>query len=73
MRYRILRCRLSELCDAKGLTKRDLERITGIRETNLSAYASNRRLMTLKTAKTISVALGCSIDDLYEWREDNAD
>ena len=46
-----------------------LSEVTGINKAQISDYANNKRTMKLSTAKTISVAVRCSIDDLYEWEE----
>ncbi|WP_254068715.1 helix-turn-helix transcriptional regulator [Brevibacillus sp. 7WMA2] len=35
----------------------------------LSDYANNRNVMSLSNARSIAHALGCHIDDLYEWIE----
>jgi DNA-binding Xre family transcriptional regulator len=67
MRYRSTRCRLGDILDQKRMTNRDLAFLTGINESNISAYIHSGRGMTLNTAKTIASALGVTIDDLFEW------
>lgn len=39
----------------------------GMSKQQLSDYANNRFIMSLKTAKNIADALDVPIDDLYEW------
>lgn len=40
---------------------------TGIPEGRISEYISGNRMMSLVTAKKISLAIDCNMDDLYEW------
>lgn len=35
----------------------------------VSDYANNRKVMSLATAKTIAMKLGCYIDELYDFYE----
>lgn len=49
------------------MTQADLVEKTGIAKSQISEYISNKSVMSLNTAKVISLALNCSIDDLYEW------
>jgi plasmid maintenance system antidote protein VapI len=41
----------------------------GMPKAQISDYANNRKVMSLGTAKTISMKLGCYIDDLYDFYE----
>ncbi|MEK3717972.1 helix-turn-helix transcriptional regulator [Paenibacillus sp. FSL R7-0333] len=38
-------------------------------KTQVSDYVNNRKVMSLATAKTIAMKLGCYIDDLYDFKE----
>ena len=70
MAYRPGRCLLRQLLKERGKNQQWLSEVTGIDKYRISYYANNRGLMHLATAKTIAVALDCSIDDLYLWVED---
>lgn len=59
----LLRIRLREI----GKTQQWLAEQTKISKTQVSNYANNERYMSLGTAKTIATAIGCHIDDLYEF------
>lgn len=67
MVYKPGRCLLKQLLHKIGKDQQWLCDVTGISKTQISMYATNSRIMTIATAKTISKAIGCSIDDLYEW------
>lgn len=67
MVYKPGRCLLKQRLKEIGRTQQWLSEITGITKSQISDYATNRRVMTLSTAKTIANAIGCNIDDLYEW------
>ena len=60
-------CLLKELLDQKRLTQQELAELTGFTKQDINGYVNNRRKMSLKTAKTISVALNCTIEELYVW------
>jgi transcriptional regulator with XRE-family HTH domain len=64
------RCLLQKrLKDAK-MTQQQLAEKTGISKQKISDYANNRIIMSLPTAKNIADAIGCFIDELYEWRKE---
>lgn len=63
------KCLLHELLKHSYMTPTDLAEKTGISKQQLSAYINNKRHMTLATARIISRALKCHIDDLYEWKD----
>lgn len=67
MVYQPGRCLLKQLLHKIGKDQQWLSDVTGISKSQISMYAMNRRIMTLPTAMTIASAIGCSIDDLYEW------
>jgi putative transcriptional regulator len=68
IRVTIERCLLSDILIRKDKTAAQLSDMTGINETQLSKYKNNRETMSYKNAKLIAIALGCSMDDLYEYR-----
>lgn len=51
------------------MTQSELAEKVDMHKQTINAYIYNRRVMTLETAKNISVALSCSVDDLYEWKK----
>jgi transcriptional regulator with XRE-family HTH domain len=61
-------CLLQYLLDKRQMTQADLSRKTGISTQQISDYINNRRVMSLKNARIISRAIGCIIDDLYDWK-----
>lgn len=63
------KCRIQELLDAKGMTQQELAAKTGMSKTFINDKVHNRGShgMWVDSAKKIAVALGCTIDDLYEW------
>lgn len=67
MGYRPGRCLLTRRLNEINKTQQWLSEKTDINKTQISDYANNRKVMSLSTAKTISVAVGCNIDDLYEF------
>jgi transcriptional regulator with XRE-family HTH domain len=68
--FKVGRCRIQELLDAKGMTQQELADKTGMSKQYINDKARNLRGkhgMWIDSAKTIASALNCSIDDLYEW------
>ncbi|MFD0673964.1 helix-turn-helix domain-containing protein [Cohnella sp. GCM10027633] len=65
------RCLLRQLLKEKRKTQRWLQEVTGISESNLSDYASRRKVMGVTTLKTVASALDVPMDDLYEWNVDD--
>ena len=63
------KCLLLKLLRCRGMTQADLSAITGIAASTISQYINNERIMELRNAKRIAIALNCHIDDLYEWRK----
>lgn len=60
------RCLLVRRLKEIGKSQQWLSDVTGISKSQISDYVNNRRIMSLPTAMTISMAVGCSINDLYE-------
>lgn len=65
--YRSGRCLLDLRLKEAGMTRSELVEKSGISRQNISDYATNRRSMSLTTAKNIATLLFCQIEDLYEW------
>jgi putative transcriptional regulator len=62
------RCQLRQLLKQRFLSQIELSEISGISKQKISDYANNRSIMSLSTAAHIANCLGCSIDDLYEFK-----
>lgn len=69
MAFRPEKCLIPSILKERRMSARDLSELTGISESAISDYSSERKFMMLGTAKTIAEALQVPIDDLYEWRE----
>lgn len=67
MGYQPGRCLLKRRLQEIGKSQQWLSEVTGLTKAQISDYANNRKVMKLPTAKTISAAIGCYIDDLYEF------
>lgn len=61
------RCLLQRRLREIGKKQQWLSEVTGMTRSQISDYANNRKLMSLLSAKTIAAAIGCHIDDLYEF------
>jgi plasmid maintenance system antidote protein VapI len=61
------RCLLARRLKEIGKSQQWLTDATGISKSQISDYVTNRRIMSLPTAMTISKAVKCSMDDLYEF------
>lgn len=61
------KCLLEDLLRKRKMSKTDLATKTGIDKAQISKYISKDRAMSLATARVISRALNCTIDELYEW------
>jgi len=61
------RCLIQQRCAEIGITQRQLADRLQRSETQISDWATNRTIMSMKTAKEVAYILNCVIDDLYEW------
>lgn len=71
MTYKVGRCRLRQLLAQKKMTQRMLAQRLNITPQQLQHYVQNHHIMSIQTAKNISIILECSIEDLYEWHFDD--
>ncbi|OZB90095.1 helix-turn-helix domain-containing protein [Paenibacillus sp. XY044] len=71
MGYKPGRCLLSQRLKEINKNQQWLSEKTSISKTQISDYANNRKVMMIWTAKTIAEAIGCYIDDLYEFPLDS--
>ncbi len=61
------KCLLSDRRKKADLSQQQLSELTGIPKSQISEYENNKHGMSWRSAKIISLALKCSMDDLYEW------
>lgn len=57
--------RLREIMEKQRITQKDLARMTGIDQGELSRIINEKRAVTLATAKRIAKALYCSIEHIW--------
>lgn len=62
------KCLLRSILSTKRMSQVDLSDLTGITPTEINLYLHNERVMSLRNARRIAVALKCRIDDLYDWK-----
>ncbi|MCP1354610.1 MULTISPECIES: helix-turn-helix domain-containing protein [Aneurinibacillus] len=67
-RLEVRRCLLRNRLREYGLRQQDLADRLGMPRSQVSDYATGRRMMTIETAASIANAIGCTIDDLYEFK-----
>lgn len=67
MAYKPGRCLLLLRLAERGLTQQELASRLYMPRAQINDYAMNRKIMSLKNAKSIAAVLECRIDDLYEW------
>lgn len=67
--YEVGRCLLRYRLKEARMSQQELSEKIKMSKTQISDYIHNRRKMSLSTAKTIAEAVGCTIDDLYEWKK----
>jgi transcriptional regulator with XRE-family HTH domain len=71
MTFEVGNCLLRERLKLAGMTQQELADRTGITRQQISDYSTNRRVMSLRTAYILSIALSevvpTRIEDLYDW------
>lgn len=67
MAYRPGKCLLPHILRERNLEPYDVYSKIGMTKQQFSDYTTGRRIMSLKTAKTVADQLGIPIDDLYTW------
>lgn len=61
------KCRLQEILDSRKMTQSELARRLKTTPQQIQHYVKNTRMMSLTTAKKISIILECDLNDLYDW------
>lgn len=69
MAFIVGRCLLRDHLKSKDMTQVQLAEKLEITEQQINKYVNNRQYMSIQVAKNISAILGCTIEDLYEWKE----
>jgi transcriptional regulator with XRE-family HTH domain len=65
--FNVGKCLLRDRLLDADLTQTQLAEKTYIPKSQISEYVNNKHVMSLESAKIISYALNCTIEDLYEW------
>lgn len=69
-RYKVKRCRLKEILHSLDITQIQLAEDLGYSKTFINDKVRLRGTLRVDIAMTIAKYLGCSIEDLYEWEEE---
>lgn len=67
MAYKVGKSRLRKLLKEKGMEQTALAKALYVTPQQINKYVLNKQKMSLEVAKNVSVILGCTIDELYEW------
>lgn len=59
--------KLKEIREKRGISQRELERISGIQQQSISLYEKGKPLSKLYVAKRLAQALGCNINDILDF------
>ncbi|MCY7794138.1 helix-turn-helix transcriptional regulator [Bacillus spizizenii] len=71
--FKVGKCRIPELCKEIGIEHAQLAAKVGLDKSRISDYASLRNIPNIELAYNIARALGCRLEDLYEWVEVSGD
>ncbi|QAW54951.1 helix-turn-helix transcriptional regulator [Bacillus subtilis] len=71
--FKVGKCRIPELCKDIGIEHAQLAAKVGLDKSRISDYASLRNIPNIELAYNIARALGCRLEDLYEWVEVSGD
>lgn len=66
-------CRLRYLLAVRKMSQSELARRLNTTPQQVQHYVQNTRMMSLVTAKKITLILECTFDDLYDWDIVNVD
>lgn len=65
--YKVGKCKLSDRLKEADLSQQQLSEMCNIPKSQISEYVNNKHIMSIETAKNISIHLKCNIEDLYEF------
>ena len=70
--YGCIRIKLSEIMDAKGITRNKMRSLTGVKYEVIDRYykAENVERVDLDFLSKVCYVLDCGIDDILEYRKD---
>lgn len=66
--YIVGKCQLQPLLDKTGMSQQELALRLGVTRQQINKYIRNKTVMSFQVAYNISLILGCSMSDLYEWK-----
>jgi transcriptional regulator with XRE-family HTH domain len=72
MRFEVGRSLLPDRLRERGMSQSELARKLNRNKSQISDIVNRRSAVRLELAKELAHALGCSIEDLYEWIEVDA-
>jgi plasmid maintenance system antidote protein VapI len=61
------KCLLRKALRRYGMRQQDLAERLNMSAAQISRYSNGKQGMTLDTAVSIARAIGCHVEDLYEW------
>jgi transcriptional regulator with XRE-family HTH domain len=73
MRFEVGRSLLRDRLRERRMTQSELARKLNREKSQISDIANRRSVVRLELAKELADTLGCSIEDLYEWLEVDAE
>lgn len=65
--YKVGKCQLPILLHKTGMSQQELATRLGVSRQQINKYNKNRVVMSYQVAYNVSVILGCSMSELYEW------
>lgn len=66
----MLKSRINEVLNERGLKQVWVAKQMGINQTVLSRWANNRGKPSVDRLFKLAKVIGCKVDDLYEWIEE---
>lgn len=69
-KYKAVRSRLKEILNSKDISQIELAEHLGMTRSFITDKATMRGTLNINNAMTISKFLNCSIEELYEWDEE---
>ncbi|MCM3599413.1 helix-turn-helix domain-containing protein [Robertmurraya korlensis] len=67
----MLRSKIRAYIDLSPLTREEVRNAMEVTENTLSSWCTGKAKPTLEKAFKLSRLLGVTVEDLYEWREDD--
>lgn len=67
MAYKVGKCLLPLLLKESRITQSELADKLNVTKQQVNKYSTNKRVMSLSTAKNVATILNCRVEELYEW------